>query len=405
MRAGISPARSSMGMVIPLNAPLDREAEARGLASVAHARPRYGIRAAASASAIEFETSETDVTRTSERTSLARCNRRTADVSEAPAGASQHCRVEIRGQARLVIVTLLLPPLEAAVFTGGAVAAVSDDVRHWHRVVASRVRLGHECSSGRHRRVSWGRIALLTVGACSSTGEQARDAESGSAHRARPLLRKGRPAAVVGLETPRRPDCQAMPQSAPIWRAPPNYRSAGKAVARNGPIGPFNCVGSDEDQQSAAASRWLPLRCEAVAQTTPDGGASIDRGTPPCQESRKSPPNGSAASIGLSLVPPTTRGGVEYRGFTRQPLAKAITRTAPARRLLLVPSDSVKAVGGRSGAGVLGSHQQRAEREARRARARGRGVRVPYHCSRRLEISRWNRRTQPRSARRLRLQL
>jgi hypothetical protein len=69
-----------------------------------------------------------------------------------------------------------------------------------------------------------------------------------------------RPAAVIELEPPRRSDYQAMRQSTPTWRAPPeHYRSAGKAVAQNGPISPLNCVGLDETRQRAGSSRSLPL--------------------------------------------------------------------------------------------------------------------------------------------------
>jgi hypothetical protein len=65
---------------------------------------------------------------------------------------------------------------------------------YWHRVVASIVPLGHECSIGRRRVVSWTRIAVQAWVLAVRTGERARDAESGSARPARPLSRKGRAA-------------------------------------------------------------------------------------------------------------------------------------------------------------------------------------------------------------------
>jgi hypothetical protein len=43
----------------------------------------------------------------------------------------------------------------------------------------------------------------------------------------------------------------------------------------------------------------VPVVLEAVAQTTPDEGASIGRGKPPCHEAQKSPSDGTTASMGL----------------------------------------------------------------------------------------------------------
>ena len=111
-----------------------------------------------------------------------------------------------------------------------------------------------------------------------------------------------------------------------LWASVPiSYTDAGSS-----PSGPGSSSRLGVSQMKQAARRLAGSLTAAGSQIR---GASIGRGTPPCQRYRKSPTKWDSNLIrpDISLISPTMRQVGDFRRFSRQPLAKAEARRVLAR--------------------------------------------------------------------------